>query len=207
MVQILPEGDRSVAQNPGRVSVSRRSCDATTKPAVLGHPRPELHTPNTGATRFPDTHPKVHQASNRVASPAARCSGGGYTLRRPEIVRMRNEMTARTNSTTPTQSRKLRDCTKPPVIKSTTAIMATITNRIFICSLPRLRPISAHHTPRRRATKGADHLIPIAASPELLTCFVGARLSRFPQFPAWSAARTADRGRAEGVGVLLQFWI
>ena len=39
-------------------------------------------------------------------------------------------MTVRINSTTPTQSRKLRDCTKPPVIKSTTAMVAAMTDRI-----------------------------------------------------------------------------
>jgi len=63
--------------------------------------------------------------------PAARCTGGGDTFRRPEIIRSRNATTVRINSTTPTQSRNLRDCTKAPVIKSTTAMVATITNRIL----------------------------------------------------------------------------
>jgi len=40
-------------------------------------------------------------------------------------------MTATTSSTTPTHSRKLRDCTKPPVSSRTTATIATMTSKVF----------------------------------------------------------------------------
>jgi hypothetical protein len=46
-----------------------------------------------------------------------------YRLR-PEIERSKNAMTAMTKSTTPIQIRKFKDWTKPPVIKSTMAMMA-----------------------------------------------------------------------------------
>ena len=40
-------------------------------------------------------------------------------------------MTATTSSTTPTHSRKLRDCTKPPVSSRTMATIATMTSTVF----------------------------------------------------------------------------
>jgi len=46
-------------------------------------------------------------------------------------------MTARINSTIPTQSRKLTDWTRPPVMARTIAITAMTTKRMFIlCFLP-----------------------------------------------------------------------
>lgn len=47
------------------------------------------------------------------------------------MLRARNAITATTSSTTPTHSRKLRDCTKPPVSSRTTATIATMTSMVF----------------------------------------------------------------------------